>query len=162
MKSLIRLLQVIFLVLIPALCFSQQVISSAGASATGTGVQLSWTVGEPVISTFTGTSAILTQGFHQSKLTITSIEPVSLPGLEIKVYPNPTLNRLNIDIVSGEWNDLHLGLYDGNGKLLLFQPIRTTSETLNFDTYSPGLYFLKATRNSGEILQVFKVVKSGI
>jgi hypothetical protein len=48
-------------------CFSQQVIATAGSTATGTGIELSWTIGEPVTATAPGSGFYLTQGFHQGQ-----------------------------------------------------------------------------------------------
>lgn len=44
---------------------AQQVVASAGGYYEGENISLSWTVGEPVIETFSGTNVILTQGFQQ-------------------------------------------------------------------------------------------------
>jgi len=54
-------------ILLAGNCFSQQVIATAGSTATGVGIQLSWTIGEPVTSTTRGEDFYLTQGFHQSQ-----------------------------------------------------------------------------------------------
>ena len=67
-----KIFNYIFL-LIPAITmwgnsFSQQVISSAGGSASGSGIELSWTIGEPITATAKGTDFFLTQGFHQSEI----------------------------------------------------------------------------------------------
>jgi hypothetical protein len=48
-------------------CFSQQVIATAGSTATGAGIELSWTIGEPVTATAPGSGFFLTQGFHQGQ-----------------------------------------------------------------------------------------------
>lgn len=48
-------------------CFSQQVIATAGSTATGAGIELSWTIGEPVTATAPGSGFYLTQGFQQGQ-----------------------------------------------------------------------------------------------
>lgn len=68
MKKLSYLLCLFPILLMPFLCFSQQVISTAGSSGSGTGIELSWTIGEPVTATTHGTDFYLTQGFHQSQM----------------------------------------------------------------------------------------------
>ncbi|MBE0654801.1 MAG: hypothetical protein IH594_13445, partial [Bacteroidales bacterium] len=69
---------------------AQQVVSSGGGSKSATGVQISWTLGEPVIETFSSGSTILTQGFHQSKLSATPVTDLLFPEMELTVFPNPT------------------------------------------------------------------------
>jgi len=69
---------------------SQEVVSSAGETQTIPGIEISWTIGEPVIETVSSGSSVLTQGFHQTKLTVTTIDELLFSDLELKVYPNPT------------------------------------------------------------------------
>ena len=51
----------------------QEVISSAGAAFENSTGSISFTMGECITSTLSTTSYILTQGFHQTKLTIVDI-----------------------------------------------------------------------------------------
>ena len=70
-------------------CNAQEVISATGRSVENAGYQLSWTVGEPMVETFSSENSALTQGFHQSKLAVTAIDQLSIGNLKLKVYPNP-------------------------------------------------------------------------
>ncbi len=54
-------------ILLAGNCFSQQVIATAGGSGTGTGIELSWTIGEPVTATGQGADFYLTQGYQQGQ-----------------------------------------------------------------------------------------------
>jgi hypothetical protein len=137
---------------------AQQVISSGGASAVGTGVQLSWTIGEPVIATFTGTSAILTQGFHQSKLTVTAIDPTLFPGLEVSVYPNPVSTSLRLHISGDRLQNLTYILYNIEGKAVLNKEIVSSPELIQMELFSSGTYLLKVLRDNAP-LKTFKVIK---
>jgi hypothetical protein len=138
---------------------AQQVISSAGASATGVGVQLSWTVGEPVIETFTGTSAILTQGFHQSKLTVTAIDPKLFPELDLSIYPNPVSTSLRLEISGDRLQNLTYRLYNIEGKTILTKVIETSPELIKMDLFTSGTYLLKVFRDDNTPLKTFKVIK---
>lgn len=73
MKRLSHILTLMPAVLISGYCFSQQVIATAGSSGSGTGIQLSWTIGEPVTATTYGSDFYLTQGFHQSQPVTTMV-----------------------------------------------------------------------------------------
>jgi hypothetical protein len=138
---------------------AQQVISSAGASATGIGVQLSWTIGEPVIETFTGTTAILTQGFHQSRLTVTAIDPTLYPELDLSVYPNPVSTSLQL-LISGErLQNLTYKLYNIEGKSILTKVIENSPEMIRMELFSSGTYLLKVFRDDNTPLKTFKVIK---
>jgi hypothetical protein len=137
---------------------AQQVISSAGASATGTGVQLSWTIGEPVIETFTGTSAILTQGFHQSKLTVTAVDPTLFPGLDVSVYPNPVSTQLWYKISGERMQNLSYRLFNAEGKAILNKTVENPEELINMEIYTSGIYLLKFFRED-DPLKTFKIIK---
>ena len=79
---------------------AQEAVSTAGNHGKTTSGSLSWTVGEPVIKTITDGTNTLTQGFQQSRLTITAISDLKIPGIELSVYPNPTNNFLSIVVRS--------------------------------------------------------------
>jgi hypothetical protein len=59
---------------------AQEVVASSGNSGTITGYKVDWTLGEPVIETFTGSANILTQGMHQTKLLVTGLQEMTIPG----------------------------------------------------------------------------------
>ncbi|MCK4465408.1 MAG: T9SS type A sorting domain-containing protein [Bacteroidales bacterium] len=123
---------------------AQEVVTTAGSYGETTSGSLSWTVGEPVIETITDGTNTLTQGFQQSKLTVTSV--YELPGLDftILVYPNPTSDFLTVKV---EKNDRLTGLkyhlYDINGKLLLLKQIEGNETTISLKHLKPSTYFLK-------------------
>jgi hypothetical protein len=139
---------------------AQQVISSAGAHAVGTNVQLSWTVGEPIIETFTGTSSILTQGFQQGKLTVTAIEPDIYPGISLSVYPNPVALELTLVISGNEMANPEYYLYNPEGKLLVNKIIDNQPEKINMQNYPAGTYLLKVFSKEKKSLKTFKVLKN--
>jgi hypothetical protein len=158
-----RKLQIIILSLLISFSgnlLAQQVISSAGASATGTNVQLSWNIGEPVIETFTGTSAILTQGLLQSKLEVTAVDPLDYPGLTLMVYPNPVFSSLRLDLQGELPKNLYLRLFDLNGKQILIRQIETLPELINMENFAQGTYLLKVSGNLDEPLKTFKIIKN--
>lgn len=151
---------VIILFLIPAFVnlSAQEVISSNGEAQAAAGVEVSWTVGEVVIDTYIGGSTALTQGFQQTKLTITAVSELLIPGLEIKVFPNPTPDIITIhfsDYVEGSkyW------LYDLRGKLLENKLIHSADTEINMAQYASGQYILKLTAKSNRAIQTFQIVK---
>ncbi len=137
----------------------QQVISSAGTHAIGTGVQLSWTLGETVVSTFSGSSVILTQGLHQGKLTITAIEPLVLSGVTLNVFPNPVNDKLNISFRNFAENKYSFSLTDVNNRLVFNGKVSENPQPIDMTHFSPGIYFLKLETIAVKTPQVFKIVK---
>jgi hypothetical protein len=144
---------------------AQQVVSTAGNHSENGQVQLSWTIGEPVISTFSNESNILTQGMHQSKLLIDAIEEIELSGLKISAFPNPTNEFINLQVhqlltdqPDEMWTEYSFKLYDINGKILMQKQIVSTETIIQMDSYVPSTYFLKVLVNKNEI-KIFKIIK---
>src|SRR4030042_5240439 len=144
------------------LCLAQQVVSTAGSHSGNATVQLSWTIGEPVISTFSNGSNILTQGMHQSKLLIDAIEEIELLGLKILAFPNPTNEFVNLQVhqllTDQPWKEFSFVLYDMNGKVLMQKQIVSTETVIQMNNYVSSTYFLKVLVNNHEV-KTFKIVK---
>ena len=75
-----------FLISAVVFALGQEVVSSAGETQTVSDLEISWTIGEPVIETFSLGIPVLTQGFHQSKLIVTAIDENRFSEIELKVY----------------------------------------------------------------------------
>ena len=137
---------------------AQEVVSSNGDTQSAAGYEVSWTVGEAVVATLIGGSNTLTQGFHQAKLTITAVSELLFPGLEIRVFPNPTQDFITIHF-SEYVEDSRYSLYDFTGKLLENKLISSDDTEINMSKYASGQYILKLTNKSRQTIQTFKIIK---
>ena len=149
---------ILFLLFFVHYGIAQEVISSSGSSFENSDARLSWTLGEPVIETFTSDQSVLTQGFQQSKLTVTAINQISDNSIRIKVYPNPVTSQLTIE--TGKNEKFNFSLIDLNGKVLIKKEVKEFVETVDMQAFIPGSYFLTVFSNNGKQLQTFKVIKS--
>jgi len=157
----IPILLSLFLLLLINFCSAQEVISAAGMSAENGGYQLSWTVGEPVVKTVTNGTSTLTQGFQQSKLTVTAIDQLTIGELALKVYPNPFNDEISIETVKNDQSlGINLVLYDVTGKQLLQSKIGNQVEKITLEQYPSGNYLLRFFSEKMIPLQTFKVVKA--
>ncbi len=158
MKS--KLIYILIFLIIPLYnLLGQQIVSSAGAQAKGTTVELSWTIGEPVIETISDGSTVLTQGFHQSNLKVTAINEISIPGIQLVVYPNPVSEKLNIELRKGEIENLACELCNSEGKLMSITAFNILPGQINMESYSSGSYLLKISNKEGQPIQIFKIIK---
>ncbi len=137
---------------------AQEVVSSAGTTQQAAGYEISWTLGEAVIETFTSGSDILTQGFHQTKLVVTAIDKPGLLISELKVYPNPTSDFVMIHFNS-ELPDKQYSLFDMTGKMLEFNSIPETDTKIDVSSLASGTYLLHIIANKTNHIQSFKIVK---
>jgi len=150
------------LILLIALCATflqaQEVVTTAGSYGETTSGSLSWTIGEPVIETITDGTNTLTQGFQQSKLTVTAINNLKVPGIELSVYPNPTNSFLSIEVKTDKQRDLQLSLFDLNGRLILQKKMAGNKQTIKMQNYKPATYILKVTEANKDI-KTYQIVK---
>ncbi|MBE9510529.1 MAG: T9SS type A sorting domain-containing protein [Bacteroidetes bacterium] len=135
-----------------------EVIATSGDFYENSSGSLSWTLGEVVIETLSETNFILTQGFQQSKLTVTAINDLQTSGIELSVYPNPTNSFLFIEVKTDKQRDLQINLFDLNGKLILQKKITGSKQTVNMQNYKPATYILKVTEGNKEI-RTYQIVK---
>jgi hypothetical protein len=138
--------------------YAQEVVTTAGSYVETSSGSLNWTVGEAVIETITNGTNTLTQGFQQSKLTVTAITDLKDSRIELSVYPNPTSDFLSIEVKTDKQRDLLLRLFDLNGRLILLKKMAGNKQTINMQNYSPATYILKVTEANKEI-RTYQIVK---
>ncbi len=159
-KIILTLLPLAGAVLVNGQSISPQVIGSAGTHYAAGNAQLSWTVGELVITTVSNGSNIITQGFHQTLLTATAVEEQTEAGINVNVFPNPTQDVLNVNIVNN-LKDLQMELFDMNGKLLQAREIGAAEGTvqINMTEYARANYLLRVYAVDGSVNYTYKVQK---
>lgn len=137
---------------------SQEVVSASGASFKNASGSLSYTIGEPVIATLTTSDAILTQGFHQTKLKVTGIGDAGLPGVEVSAFPNPVSEMIRLKVTATGMNDLKYSLYNLQGKVIREAELKGPETEISFSSLKPATYFLKV-HSAGKELKVLKIIK---
>ena len=104
-----------------------------------------------------------------SLMPLTSIEPTTpgdhpkyfienLAQVEIKIYPNPTTEKITLEIAG--WQDLQTGifkLFSLTGQLLQEQPVHSVATTVSLADLPAGTYILKVYIN--DRAEDWKVVK---
>jgi hypothetical protein len=153
-----KLLCLIFLVCGVAMQ-AQQVIATAGNFSSNTSGSLSWTIGEGIIETYTGTGMILTQGFQQSTRTSTATQNLSSNAMEISAYPNPTSDFVSLKVNIKSPINLKFSLYDVYGKLVLDQKLESNESKISFNNLASGVYLLKLFSYEKEI-KAIKIIKN--
>jgi len=148
----VRYLTTTLLSLIPALVFSQSLISSSGSVDS----RFSYSLGEVLISTTADTARIITAGFHQPNLW--GVVVVEHPEIRARVYPNPTSSRVTLELL----NMLPLGktllLTGSDGKILYNAPIAAAMTDISFDSYPAGTYTLSISE-AGKIIANYRIIK---
>ena len=136
----------------------EQVISVGGADSTRGNIQLSWTIGEPIIETGAAPTAALTQGFHQTNITVTDAGDSQSSNKLFSVFPIPTGNKITINNSGDVTARTNYSLVDPAGRVVLSGKFDSKSIDVDCSELSSGAYFLKLEQND-KTINTFKIVK---
>ena len=140
---------------------SQENITLSGGDATGSGGTAAYSVGQIVFTTQTGADGSVAQGVQQPyEISIVNgIEQADGINLELKVYPNPTNDFLNLIVqdYNNEW--LSYQLYDINGQIIKRGKVIGIETTITMEFQVPGNYLLIVFDDQNEV-KTFKIIKN--
>jgi hypothetical protein len=131
-------------------------MAASGTSFNNGISELSWTLGETVTNTFSQTS-MLTQGFHQPDLLITSLSE-SPAALILDIYPNPTMDFLNLNL-KNTTGIRSLELFAIDGQLVYSCRTLNSFEKVDMSEYQSGTYLL-TVRDEHSAVNTFRIIKS--
>jgi hypothetical protein len=139
---------------------AQSTIPTTGGNATGTGGSVSYTVGQVIYSTLSGTNGTVAQGVQQpfEISVVTAIRNTEEISLDCLVYPNPTNGLTKLVFKSPDYENLRFRLYDINGVLLQDKKVESMETEISMENLSSSVYFLKVIKDNMEV-KVFKIVK---
>jgi hypothetical protein len=149
-------LVLIFLISISYHLKGQELVSSSGNFHLNANYQVSWSLGEIMVETFTGSSTILTQGFQQSMLSVSNVFVPEDIDISIHLYPNPAKDFLIIQ--SGGLSDLVYFLYSTDGKLISSERITSNETSIDFESLSPGVFLIRIIQGNSHF-GTYKVIK---
>lgn len=140
----------------------RQLVGSGGDSFENTTIKYSHSVGDLTVSSYAG-SLIVSSGFQQNIAFPTSIEEVQL-NLQVKAYPNPTMNRLEIEMQSDKALFLEVEIRDIQGKKMNakaqeLQVDGLTTTSVDMSSYPKGTYIITLLDNN-QVYGSLRVVKN--
>jgi hypothetical protein len=143
---------------------AQEAIPAAGGNGTGSGGTVSYSVGQVVYTTNTGTGGSVSQGVQQpfEISIVTEREEAKGITLYCSVYPNPSADFVMLKVDASATSSIrHMSyqLYDGNGKLLENKEISGIETSVDMSHLVKAPYFLKVIQ-SNKPLKTFKIIKN--
>ncbi|MBV5312452.1 MAG: T9SS type A sorting domain-containing protein [Prolixibacteraceae bacterium] len=138
---------------------SLQLVSSAGETFKNSNYQLDWSIGEILTETYNGNLNMLTQGLHQGKYTITSVDQIKNLQLEISAFPNPATDFVLVKMASEKFENFRFSLSDINGKVLQNGRFTSNLQQINLAGKATGAYFLNVISDQTTV-KTFKIIKS--
>lgn len=139
---------------------AQEVITTAGGDASGSGGTVAYSIGQLVYTTCTGTNGSVAQGVQQPyEISVTTGLEVNNIDLVLSAYPNPTSDLLNLKLKEYDNKNLAYQLYDMQGNLLVSKKIKGNISTVNMANLPASTYFLQVMDNQ-KPLKIFKIIKN--
>ena len=140
---------------------SSSVIASGGGSYEAGGINLSWTIGELAVETFTTSNLILTQGFQQGYYEITSVNDPLVKSIDLDIYPNPAIDFITIKIKNTDVKSVRLELYSIDGVLVVNELWENTGAPYKFQVnrFNANQYILKVIDLDNKNTSSFKIIK---
>ena len=148
---------------VSAQSIAPQSVNSSGTKMTQSNGSLSFTVGELVVIPQTDNQGNkLSGGFTAgATLTTSSIHATDPSVLDVKVYPNPTTELLNIQINGAAIEQILVSITDLNGKEVYAGKYATVYNIIGINTadYDIGIYMLSFKNQKNELLGTYKIIK---
>ena len=139
-------------------------LTGTGGSLTSAGtLQVSATLGEPVITTYSSSSIIVTQGFQQAdSLYPSAIKTNSVSDVQVKVYPNPFSDELFIDITAEGRRAFSAAFYNLAGQQVApaagWVVQGYTKKSFSLSSFAAGNYFVVLLAD-GKYYKSYKIEK---
>ena len=161
MKHLVKILIAFYLFGFGTTTQAQNTISALGGNASGSGGSASYSVGQVVYQTHTGTNGTVAQGVQQAYeiSVVTDIKEAKGINLSVSAYPNPTTDYLILSIDEFEISNLSYQLYDMQGNLLQNGKITGNQTSIVMGNLVPANYFVKVIQGQREV-KTFKIIKN--
>ena len=137
---------------------AQSAIVPIGGDMEGSGVTVSYTIGQIAVQSYGEGSTRISEGVQQP-YEIQTIGIDNYPGviLNAMVYPNPTLGNVQLTMNNVQFEG-EVKVFDTNGKLLFAKKIEGITTEIPMSDLATGTYFVNVVSEK-QILKTFKVVK---
>jgi hypothetical protein len=150
----------LFIALFPVFfqgAFAQQNTVSSGGNATGTGGEVSYTIGQIDYINSSAGSGSFNQGVQQPYEFFVAIDELKW-SVQLTVYPNPFSETVNIS-GAPEGDQFTWKIFDTNGKVVKEGSILAENTQIDLHELEPATYYLRVNRSNTQ-LNNFKIVKS--
>ncbi len=139
----------------------QTTATTSGGVASGSGGTVSYSVGQVVFNTNTGTNGSVAEGIHQPYeiAVVSGLEEAKSINLSVTAYPNPTTNYLTLSTNEFDVSNLSYQLYDMQGILLQSKKITGNQTGIAMENLVPATYFVKVIQENKEV-KTFKIIKN--
>lgn len=141
--------------------YAQKTMLASGGNLSGTDGSVSYSVGQVVYTTSSGTNGSVAQGVQQPyEISIVSgIAEAKAVSLLCSVYPNPTIDHVKLKVDDYKIENLNYQLYDISAKLIESKKVSAAETIISMGNLVPATYFIKVIQNNKEV-KIFKIIKN--
>ena len=139
---------------------AQNSVNASGGNLSGANGSVSYSVGQMVYMTNSGTNGSNAQGVQQPyeiSEVLSSIDYSELIS-DLKIYPNPSTDHIKINFINLNNLNLSLKIIDINGKVIKKEDYLQNETTIDVSSYSSNIYFLNIM-NKDKLIKSFKLIK---
>ena len=139
---------------------AQESVNPSGGNYSGSSGGVTYSIGQVFYETFSSpNNASILQGVqHSYEISETLGSNAFEISLNLKVYPNPTTDELNLNLDLSDFAKYSYELYSNSGKLLSAKKINSKITSINMVSYPASIYLLKVIKDNGRV-KVFKILK---
>lgn len=138
--------------------WAQHVVATSGDTFSNVRGSISYTIGEGVAQTLTKGDNTLTQGFHQTIVSVAVVTELKELDFSISAFPNPTTDQVKLKVGKEDLSGLQYLLFDISGKLISKKNIESNDTSVPFQYLPVGSYILQVLDGKME-LKTFKIIK---
>lgn len=146
--------------------YAQEVITTSGGRAVGSGGFVDYTVGQVAYTTNFGGNYSVAQGVQQPYEITIETDPRDALNLTLtcSAYPNPVADFLILQVENYIDEKIEFTLYDAVGKLLTTGSVEKKKTVISMVGYISSTYTLKVIQQRNESMprktKVFKIIQN--
>ena len=138
---------------------AQTSVNATGGNASGSGGSVSYSIGQVVYTSNTGSEGSVDQGVqHPYEIFTIGINETTL-DISLVAYPNPTTENLILQINDYNNEKLLYQLFDMQGKELSKEQIVAQQTLIDMSSLPTATYFINVVNQENRKVQSFKIVK---
>jgi len=139
---------------------AQQAVTASGGDFAGTDGSVSYSVGQVFYQSISGNAGTLNEGVQQpyESLSVSIFEPRK-NEIEISIFPNPTVGRLNIALKERVGNNLRYRITDFQGQLWEENDLKALNTRIELHRLPAAPYLLQIWQGN-QLFQSFTIIKN--
>ena len=139
---------------------AQNAMVVSGGTATGSGGNVSYSVGQIAYQSAIGSNGSVLQGVQQP-FEISTLGADNFPSimLTMSAYPNPTVNNVTLKIADLSSENLNYQIIDVTGKLIEESKITNQETQIQFEKFTTAIYLLNIIQDN-KTIKTFKIIKN--